>query len=338
MDGVCAMELRQLETFRAVAAELSFTRAATALDYAQSSVTAQIQTLESELGVRLFDRLGRRVALTDAGTRLLVYAERLLSLAEEARTTLADGGEPAGTLTIGAPETVLTYRLPSVLQRFRARLPRVRLLFRPTPNAELQRAIADGSLDVGFGLGEPMQARGLAVELLGTEPLVIVAAPEHLLAGAAQVEPTQLQHETILLTRPGCGYRALFISTLSAGGVQLAGSLDFGSVEAIKQCVAAGVGIAALPRAAVRSELDDGRLVALAWSGPPLAVAVQLLWHPAKAWSPPLRAFLEIARAGSPSAGNAERLAQPVQPEADPALDRANGQAQMGRDLGVAQA
>ena len=290
------MELRQLETFRAVATELSFTRAAASLDYAQSSVTAQIQALEAELGVRLFDRLGRRVALTDAGLRLLGYAERLLSLAEEARTALADGGEPAGTLTIGAPETIMTYRLPSVLRRFRTRFPRVRLVFRPTSNAELQRAIGDGALDVGFGLGEPMQTRSLAVELLGMEPLAIVAPPEHPLAGATRVEAADLHGETVLLTRLGCGYRALFTSTLSAAGVQPASGLDFGSVEAIKQCVAAGVGIAALPRAAVTSELADGRLVALAWSGPPLAVATQLLWHPAKAWSPPLRAFLEIAR------------------------------------------
>lgn len=293
------MELRQLETFRAVATALSFTRAAAALDYAQSSVTAQIQALEAELGVRLFDRLGRRVALTDAGERLLEYAERLLRLAEEARAALTNGGEPAGTLTIGAPETVLTYRLPSVLQRFRTRFPRVRLLFRPTPNAELQRAIGEGVLDVGFGLGEPMQSRSLEAELLGTEPLAIVAAPEHPLAAAARVEPGQLQRETLLLTRPGCGYRALFLSTLAAEGAPPAGSLDFGSVEAIKQCVAAGLGIAALPRVAVASELGDGQLVALAWSGPALAVAIQLLWHPARAWSPPLRAFLEIAREGS---------------------------------------
>src|SRR5436305_2708758 len=111
------MELRQLETFRMVAGQLSFTRAATALGYAQSSVTAQIQALESELGVALFDRLGRHVALTESGQRLLEYAERLLSLAEEARTALADGAEPTGTLTVGAPETALTYRLPRVLQR-----------------------------------------------------------------------------------------------------------------------------------------------------------------------------------------------------------------------------
>src|SRR5215210_5308545 len=117
------MELRQLETFRAVAGPLSFTRAAVTLGYAQSSVTAQIQALEAELGVALFDRLGRRVALTEAGQRLLEYADRLLSLADEARAAVAEGAEPAGTLTVGAPETVLTYRLPRVLQRYRATFP-----------------------------------------------------------------------------------------------------------------------------------------------------------------------------------------------------------------------
>ena len=291
------MELRQLETFRAVATALSFTRASERLWVAQPALSAQIRRLEAELGVRLFDRLGRRVVLTDAGTRLFAYAERLLDLAEEARTAVADGDEPAGTLTVGAPETILTYRLPGILQRFRRARPRVRLIFRPTPNADLQRAIGEGTLDVGFGLGPRMQARGLEVELLGTEPLVVVTAPDHPLVSAARVEPADVQGETVLLTRPGCGYRALFANTLATSGVQPAGTLDFGSIEGIKQCVAAGIGIAALPRTAVRSELADGRLVALPWEGPPLAVSVQLLWHPARTWSPPLRAFLEIARA-----------------------------------------
>ncbi len=291
------MELRQLETFRAVATQLSFTRAAVALDYAQSSVTAQIQALEQELGVGLFDRLGRRITLTDAGERLLAYAERIVTLVEEAQAAVAEGAEPAGTLTLGAPETVLTYRLPGILQRFRARFPRVRLQFRPTSNAELQREVGEGTLDVGFGIGEPLQPRGLAVEVLYSEPLALIAQPEHPLAHAARVESADLQRETLLLTRPGCGYRALFMSTLAAGGIQTANYLDFGSVEAIKQCVAAGLGIAALPRAALVAELADERVVALNWGGPPLEVVTQMLWHPTKADGTTLRAFLDIARA-----------------------------------------
>jgi DNA-binding transcriptional LysR family regulator len=293
------VELRQLETFRAVATQLSFTRAAVALDYAQSSVTAQIQALEQELGVGLFERLGRRIALTDAGERLLAYAERIVALVAEAQAAVADGAEPAGTLTLGAPETVLTYRLPAILQRFRTRFPRVRLQFRPTSNAELQREVGDGALDVGFAIGEPLQPRGLAVEVLHAEPLALIVQPEHPLAQAKKVEAADLQRETLLLTRPGCGYRALFMSTLAAGGVQTANCLDFGSVEAIKQCVAAGLGIAALPRAALVTELADERVVALDWGGPPLDVATQMLWHPARADGVKLQAFLDIARSAA---------------------------------------
>ena len=215
------MELRQLETFKAVAANLSFTRAASALGYAQSSVTAQVQVLEAELGVRLFDRLGRRIVLTDAGERLLAYADRILGLAEEARAALADGAEPAGSLTVGAPETVMTYRLPRLLQQFRGRFPRVRLVFRPTPNAELQRAIAEGSLDVGFGLGEPILAHGLSVELLGADALAVVAPPGHPLASAERVAPADLQRETLLLGEQLLDRRLDDVRLLSARSAKL---------------------------------------------------------------------------------------------------------------------
>src|SRR3712207_6298460 len=107
------MELRQIETFRAVAEELSFSRAAAKLGYVQSSVSVQVAALEQELGVPLFDRLGRRIVLTDAGEVMLAYSQRLLSLAQETRVAVADAGvasgEVTGSLTVSAPETLLTY-------------------------------------------------------------------------------------------------------------------------------------------------------------------------------------------------------------------------------------
>src|SRR5262249_10652289 len=144
------MELRQLQTFRVLATTLSFTRTASLLGYVQSSVTAQIQALEEELGVRLLDRLGKRVALTDAGARLLQYSERMLDLADEARAAVTGSGEISGSVTISAPETLCTYRLPVALQQFRARYPGVRLMFRPGSVAELRQRVSDGGLDVAF--------------------------------------------------------------------------------------------------------------------------------------------------------------------------------------------
>src|SRR5258708_269564 len=165
------MELRQLATFRMVATTLSFTQAASALGYVQSSVTAQIQALEADLGVPLFDRLGKRIVLTDAGSRLLRYAEKILALAEEARSVVAGDDEPTGSLTISAPESLCTYRLPAILGLFRERYPRVQLLFRPSPSADMRRRVGEGLLDLAFVLEEPIQSGNLSSEQLIREPL-----------------------------------------------------------------------------------------------------------------------------------------------------------------------
>src|ERR1700733_3421719 len=106
------MEIRQLIIFQTLARTLNFTRTATTLNYVQSNVTAQIQNLETELGVRLFDRLGKRVALTDAGQSLLPYVEHVLESVDALRNSVTTKQDPVGTLTISAPETLCTYRLP----------------------------------------------------------------------------------------------------------------------------------------------------------------------------------------------------------------------------------
>src|ERR1700709_2190406 len=121
------LDLRELKTFRTVAAEKNFTRAANLLHYAQSSVAAQVHSLEEELGVPLFDRMGRRVELTLAGRQLLTYADRLLDMADGANRAVQNEGQPAGTLTVGAPETLLAYRMPELLKLFQAQYPAIHL-------------------------------------------------------------------------------------------------------------------------------------------------------------------------------------------------------------------
>lgn len=289
------MELRQLATFRLLATTLSFTRTANALGYVQSSVTAQIQALEEELGVPLFDRLGKRVALTDAGQQFLGYAERLLALAEEARAAVT-GAQVAGSLTISAPETLCTYRLPALLQQFRARYPQVRLTFRPGPVGELRRRISEGLVDVAFLLDAPLHAAGLQVEPLVTELLCVVAPPDHPLAGAPCVQPADLAGEAILLTEVGCTYREMFTRSLAAAGVYPTTTLEFSSIEAIKQCVMAGMGITVLPAVAVAAETEQGRLVALRWAAPNFQMVTQMVWHKDKWLSPALQALLNLSR------------------------------------------
>jgi DNA-binding transcriptional LysR family regulator len=290
MDTV--MELRQLVMFQTLARTLNFTRTATALNYVQSNVTAQIQGLETELGVRLFDRLGKRVVLTDAGQRLLPYVEQVLESVDALRVSVSTQHSPVGTLTISAPETLCTYRLPKLLHQVTTHHPQVRVHFRPTPVADLRKCVSEGLLDVAFVLEEPIHSTQLTVKPLLAEPLQVVAAPSHPFATRNCVEPIDMEEATILLTESGCGYRSLFEHELASAGVQPTTVVEFNSVEAIKQCVMVGMGIAILPQMAIQAEVEEGKMVILPWTRP-LQVMTQMIWHREKWLSPALHTFLE---------------------------------------------
>lgn len=291
------MELRQLATFREVARTLSFTRAADALNYAQSSVSAQIQELEEELDTLLFERLGRKIALADPGARLLQYADKILALADEARTVVANREEPVGALTITAPESLCTYRLPAVLSRFRRQFPRIEMIFRPMGNPDdWERQLAEGVADAALVLIEPSQRPSLRLTVLRSESICVVTYPEHPLAARGQVKLTDFRAETLLLTEAGCGYRALFERSLQKAGVRPGTILEFHSVEAIKACTMSGMGITVLPEAAVHAELAAGRLVTLPCTESALTLHTCLAWHKDKWLSPALQAFINVTQ------------------------------------------
>ena len=288
------LDLRELRTFRAVATEKSFTRAANALNYAQSSVTAQIQSLEGEVGVPLFDRLGRQIELTVAGRQLLVYAEKLLDLADEAQRTVASDGKPTGTLTVLAPETLSAYRLPELFKRFQSRFPAVQLSLSAVESCEVGGSI-EPSVDIAFSLDVPWREPNLVVQRLRIEPIVLVVATEHALAGKKRLKAEAIGAEQVLVNERACSYRGLFERTLRAEGVNVTRSLEFLSVEAIKQCALASMGIAVLPEVVVQRELKQGTLVALDWPRKPMAVYTQVYRHRDKWMSPVMEAFWDLA-------------------------------------------
>lgn len=300
------MELRQVETFRAVARELSFSRAAARLGYVQSSVSSQVASLEQELGAPLFDRLGRTIALTEAGKVMLSYSERLLGLARETKEAVADAGvgsgEITGTLSISAPETLLTYRLPELLALFHERYPMVRVSLKPTAVGRLvgstRRALAEGRVDVAFILDGPVEIVGLSTEPLVEEIVSVIAPPAHALAESSMVTPQELAEETVLLPEApesGCAYRGEFERQLSAAGVVPRETLEFQSIEAIKRCVSAGMGVSVLPTVSVEADLGVNSLSELRWHEP-INVGTLMAWNEQRWASPALRAFLQTAR------------------------------------------
>ncbi len=290
------MEIRHLKTFLTVAKLLSFNRAAERLHYAQSSISAQIQALESELGVQLFDRLGRRILLTEAGERLIQYAEKIIDLADETRAQMGTRGEPEGSLTIRIPESLGIHRLPPVINEFSSRFPRVRLHLTTCAHESLQKDLRTGVIELAFLLTDSYSSADLEVEALGFESIVLVASPRHPLAKQGLVRTRDLKGDILLLSRVDCSYRRIFERILEEEGVTLEANPVFHSVETLKRCVMAGTGITILPEVSVREEIDRGKLARLAWEEGELEVAILMIWSKGRWVSPTLSAFMDIAR------------------------------------------
>jgi DNA-binding transcriptional LysR family regulator len=287
------MEVRQLEIFCVLANELNFTRTAERVHTVQSNVTTQIKALEQELGVQLFDRLAKHVVLTDAGRNFLPYATRALAAMEEGRQVLSAGSEPAGTLRIGSPESVLTYRLPPVLDRFRRRFPKVEIQFRPQPPGPCGDALEIGQLDMAISMGETVRTDQVRSVRLRGEKVLLFAHPGHPLMAKKVLQPADLTGQVLLLTECGCGYRKNLDQAIASLSIKPESTTEFTSVEAIKQCVMAGMGIGLLPEIVLMRELSAGLIAAFEWDGPDLDIATHILWHRDKWVSPAMKAFLE---------------------------------------------
>src|SRR5260370_19728623 len=234
------MEVRKLKFFCALAEELTFPRTADRVHTVQSNVTSQIKALEDELGVQLFDRMGRRVALTDAGCRFLPFARQALAAMEQGQQAVQVGAEPSGPLRIAAPESVLTYRLPPLLRAFRQRFPRVELIFRPHTRSTVPAELESGMIDLAFHMCEQLPSPALRSHPLQLERIFLLSEPGHALAHQLTVKVTDLAGQAFLLTESGCGYRAKFERVLALQKIRLGNVTEFSSLEAIQDCVAAG--------------------------------------------------------------------------------------------------
>ncbi|MFE9256111.1 LysR family transcriptional regulator [Streptomyces sp. NPDC006879] len=286
------MDIRQLTTFHKVATLLSFTRAANELKYAQSSVTAQIKGLESSLGVVLFERLSGKIQLTPAGQRFLPYAEQMVALAGEARGRAAGADEPSGLLTIGTMESITSYRMPPVLEFFHRRYPQLQLQLRPSLCAETLHSLRQGVFDMGFLMEAQTSHPGVDSEVLGPEPLVVVAAPDHPLAKEHRVGLDQLREVQVLAPEAGCAYRELFEAELNKGSGEPVPFLEFGNIESIKRGLAAGLGVSLLPAMTVAEDIAAGAFAVLAWE-PPFEVFTQLAWRRGRQQTREMRLFVD---------------------------------------------
>lgn len=290
------MELRQLRTFQTVARLLSFHRAAQVLNYAQSTVSTQIRLLEEEFGVPLFDRLGKRVRLTEAGALLLRYSGKMLDLEKETLEKVSGWEEPGGSLSIRIPQSISTYVLPSILKKFQAACPKVGLDVAACAYEALIHELKSGVTDVAFLLADSIPFKELKSELLAVEELVLVSKPDHPLALEPAVQIRGLSGDTILLPKHDCSYAMMFQRILTEEKVEPATIMELNSIEAIKQCAQSGIGVAMLPIMSVRNEVAQNSLAILNWPQEKLETGILMIWHRDKWLSPHLRLFMDLVR------------------------------------------
>jgi len=264
------LNLHQLATFQAVAKHGSYVRAAEELHFSQPAVSAQIRQLEDALGVKLFEQIGRKTHLTSAGKELNRYSEKIFAVIEETLEMMDALRSPSsGRLSVGADTTVGTYVIPGLLGKFHQMYPDVEITLDVVNRAALVDALVNNRIDMAI-VGRVPDDIPVVIEPFSPNELVLIAAPTHRLAGLVDVPLAELAREHFLLREMGSGTRAALEEFFQQADVPLQLSMQVGNNSAIKQGVAAGLGIALISRAAIDMELETNRLVILNVEGFPI--------------------------------------------------------------------
>lgn len=256
------MELRQLRTFSTVVRRGSFVRAAEELRYAQSTVTLHVQQLERDFGVELFARNGRATRLTEAGRVLADEADAVLRRAGRLEQTMAELSEGEfGHLRVGSIEPTASLRLPGILTRYCEERPKVRLSVEVGAAETITRKVRAGELDIGV-CSPPRTSEGLRFEPLFVEEMALLVPEGHPFVEADTVRVRDLAGSRLLLSERSCAYREEVERALLERGahpdpeVEI-GSIEIGSMAALKEAVRQGLGVALLPEAAITPPPPD---------------------------------------------------------------------------------
>ncbi len=295
MDKTIPMDTANLQTF-IVAAELkSFSLAAEQLYLTQPAVSKRVATLEAELGAALFDRIARRVSLTEAGRALLPRARAILHEIEDSRRLISNlTGTVAGQLSIGTSHHIGLHRLPPVLRRFSKAYPDVALDLRFMDSEAACRAVQTGDLELGIVTLPLEPLADLKSELIWPDPLDIVVAREHPLAKKSRLGFQQLAAHPAILPSPGTYTRQLLERSVVQAGEKLGAGMTTNYLETIKMMVGVGLGWSVLPRSML-----NGELLALKIRGIKLVRQLGAVYHQARTLSNAASAMIDTLQSMS---------------------------------------
>ncbi len=286
-----------LQTFLAVRKHRNYTRAAEELYISQPAASRRIRELERELGVRLFEQLGKALHLTGAGETLAAEAERLLGAMERAAEMVRGYAEAGkGRLRIGASATPGCCLLPSVVGDFHRQHPDSELSYTVANSRVIEQGIVSNELDMGL-IGEVPQSPVLASRPVVMDEIVCISEPSHPLVRRKLVAPEELSDEICVVRERGSATRRLAEAWFAEAGCNFGHVIELSSSEAIKALVAAGVGVSLMSIHAAEGEIASGRLGRIRVGGLNLKRPIYLVQHLDKHLSPVMRSFIGLMEA-----------------------------------------
>ncbi len=285
------MDFDQIETVIEIARHSSFSRAAERLYRTQPAISKQVRSLELELGQRLFNRTGKKVELTAAGSILLENCRQLSDLRRQAHEALERMRHtPRGRLAVGANDATSLYVLPPVFAAFRSRYPEIRLRIHRNFTRKLVERILANTLDFAV-VSLPIEEKDLAVLPMFRDELVVIVPPRHPLAGQRSVTVQQVAEHQMIFPRTG-RTRALLEQIFANRGLEPRVALELASVEAIKKFVAVGLGISLISRSFAAEEAANGLVRLIPLEDVKLERRLGLIHHQDKYICPVMSAFL----------------------------------------------
>ena len=288
------MTVVQMETFAKVAELKSFSAAADALGYAQSTVTTQIRQLEEELNCLLFERLGKRTVLTREGSRLVPYAEKMLSLMKEIPAGIVSPDEPVGMLRIGVSESLCYHRIPGLLLRYKEQNPKVDLRISFVEHRTFPEQLKQGVLDMVYTLNPLIESPGLKLLHKTKESLGFFAAPDFPVKTRKSLTEADLADMPLLLTGHQCSFRAMLLAALEKENIRPNIILETSSKSILKQFAVNRFGIAFIPDMIAEEEVRRKMLKKLPWAGAEFPVFAQVFVHKDKHVNAAMQSMLEI--------------------------------------------
>ena len=288
------MDTKYLTTFVTILEAGSFQKAAEKLNYTQSTVTSQIRQLEEEFDVKLFEKIGRKMALTQAGKDILPFVRSILKNTEEIYNYKKAEFEMTGSLCLVAPDSIFIYLLQPVIKEFRQRAPHVRLMVNSLPSEEINSAVMNGQADIGVDCDKGVFPDSLIHKPGKPFNACLIASPNMSEEYRDFVTPKQQKPLSIILNEPKANYQKAFELYLVDKGITLEPSMKLQSIEAVKRSVINGLGIAYVPAFSVKAEIDRGELIQLETGIDDKIYPGTYIYHKNKWISPQMRLMLEI--------------------------------------------